>query len=66
MKRGFSKIPYSLEYLRETTPYLKQTCVHSRSTTKVQCKSKRNLFDLLGEMTEENKALFFFSGGEAN
>ena len=53
------------ENYRETAPYLEQPGHHCLHLLKNNTSCTRNLFPLLGESTDENKALLFFTGWEA-
>ena len=44
----------------------KQRLTSSNRLYTCEVRQNKNVFDLLGEMKEENKALLFFSSGEAN
>ena len=53
------------ENYRETVPYLEQPGHHCLHLLKNNTSCTRNLFPWLGESTDENKALLFFTGWEA-
>ena len=53
------------ENYRETAPYLEQPGHHCLHLLKNNTSCTRNLFPWLGESTDENKALLFFTGWEA-
>ena len=53
------------ENYRETAPYLEQPGHHCLYLLKNNTSCTRNLFPLLGESTDENKALLFFTGWKA-
>ena len=53
------------ENYRETAPYLEQPGHHCLHLSKNNTSCTRNLFPWLGESTDENKALLFFTGWEA-
>ena len=53
------------ENYRETAPYLEQPGHHCLHLLKNNTSCTKNLFPWLGESTDENKALLFFTGWEA-
>ena len=53
------------ENYRETAPYLEQPGHHCLHLLKNNTSCTKNLFPWLGESTDENKTLLFFTGWEA-